>query len=256
MPGDRVDRLRLTTEPLAGADVEQHAVARDLGGAAGVDGGHGATAHHDVSRRHRRRVTGLDRVAGGLPGAETPVEHAYVVVTSPPQQPPGPRGNRRVVLVVDDDRPPGSDAEPAQGRLSVLRGRQRVAPAGAGWSGQVAVEVGEDGARQVSGAIAVQARRATEGPSGVDQVGAGDSPAAERAGQVGDGEQRGPLRPRRRAAQRSPTSATTSMTRRGGTGQAARSNGRASAAAEAALITASRDAAVIRRMWCRRQSTS
>ncbi len=85
------------------------------------------------------------------------------------QQPPGPRRYGGVRVVVDDHGAPVADPGAAHRRLEVRWLRQRVAAAWTRRGGKVRVQVGEDRAGQVPGAVGIDARRPAEPPAHVEQ---------------------------------------------------------------------------------------
>ena len=76
----------------------------------------------------------------------------------PAQHPPGPRGGIRLLAVVDDDAAVLGDPGPAQQGLDDGGVGQRVAPAVAGRSGELGVEVDEERAGHVAGVVVLPPR--------------------------------------------------------------------------------------------------
>ncbi len=169
VPGDRVGRFHLTPVALRRPGVQEHALAGHPGRPVRVEEGQVARAGGERAGRRGRGGPGLDRLVHGQPGLVTAVQHPHLRVPEVAQQPPGAGGGRRVVLVVSHHGPVVADPGPAHRRLERCRVRQGVASSRSGRAGQIAVQVHEVGARQVTLAETVDPGRPAEPPPDIQQ---------------------------------------------------------------------------------------
>ena len=97
------------------------------------------------------------------------VEHGAVVVAEVAQEPPEPL--RAAERAVGDDERAVVDPRPARRRRELGAARQRMASAGAGRRGEVALDVEERGARDVALEVgAPTGFRVVERPAAIDEA--------------------------------------------------------------------------------------
>ena len=151
VPGQRVERLGASLEPLGRPRVDEQA------GAPGEQARQLRRCHRHALRgpagKTARRPPGPGRVLGascGRPGLKAPVQHRYRVMPHPAQHPPESRREHTRGGVVGDDLGPGCHA-PAGQRLGEGGRRGQWVPAALRRHRprQVAHEVGVDGARNM-----------------------------------------------------------------------------------------------------------
>ena len=168
VPEPLVDGVRLTPVPLGGSGVEHEGgrVGRECGDLVDAD---------DAVRRpgdRRRRVDRLGMPSPLLersaPRPDPAVEHGGGA-TEHVEHPPQPGGHRPAGVVVGDDGCALADAEPPERRGEGRRIGQRVASARCSRrAGEVVVERGEHGARDVAREVGVMTRPTVEVRADVD----------------------------------------------------------------------------------------
>ncbi len=166
-----VDRLDLTSVPLAGPGIEQDAVTGQSGSVVGREHGQVARVEDDVAPG-RLVVAGFQVEAGLSPGLQRAVQDADAVEPGPPQQPPGARRGQAAAVVVDDHGLARTQAPLACGFLQRGQVRQWV-PAASRMRkrGQLGVEVDVDRGRDVTGPVVITPAAVAERPPDVEDSG-------------------------------------------------------------------------------------
>jgi len=88
--------------------------------------------------------------AGSEPRRRTAVEHRHGVVPKPAEQPPGAGRKHSTHVVVDDNLHGGIDSPATQPFEEAIRIRERMPPAVSRGGRKIAVEIAQDGARDVT----------------------------------------------------------------------------------------------------------
>ncbi len=162
---DPVDGLDVAPVALGRPGVQEQSRTGEGGGPVRVQGGQGARLRPEIALGGVRDLGG--EVAG--PRGEPAVQDPDVRVARPAQQPPGAGGGPALSPVVDHDRGVLADPRPAHHGAEGLRVREGVAAAAARRSGQLRVEVDEDGTGEVARLVVGAAVRTTQLPADVQE---------------------------------------------------------------------------------------
>ena len=182
MPGLRIQGLGASFEPLGCASVQQDPGAgKSCGLVRGERRHRSGPDDEEIARARGPGWVGGPCWVGGSgagrqsrlpPRGPAAVQDAHIVVPGPAQHPPGACGGLTCDVVVDDHRCAGADSPGADGRLELVRARQRMAAPRriiGGVVGELGVHRDVAGARNVPGCEVLAAVGLSERPPDVEQ---------------------------------------------------------------------------------------